>query len=409
MHYNFLDKAQQEADLQDVVNYLQAPLKVIDDLFYKFPKLSLASKVDHSNQDLYQECERILNYHLPNLINNYCSFSMKYRNEHIIKTENKNGCIEKYTAKTLLLNDLAKIIEEINIIETKFNDINKMDFLVTNRMISNLGQQTNLIAPEYETEKVKLQNQFNYSIYSQESQNTPSLLKEPIKKASIVTEPIVEQTMEDNNFPVVSIEKPYNPFFVVGCTFALIVGTFFFLPKHDLHNETVAVKPTPVVVVQPQSRYDRNRDDNYVYVRTVAPSDPVAVLAYNYNINSQLDTIKQNIHDYKLQKISYPINNETILNDTSTINFLKENIRQGYFNIAENTINKNNDSYKITLTNVPEAKCSDIASHTYNHYDVINVNNKNLSGLNIENSGLNSITSHMCELQHNTIELIQTK
>lgn len=419
MHYTFIEKAQQEADLQDVVKYLQEPLKTIEELFYKFPKLSIASKVDHTNQDLYQECERILNYHLPNLINNYCSFSMKYRNEHIIKTESKNGQTEKYTAKTLLLNDLAKIIEEINIIENKFNDINKMDFLVTNRMIAPLGQQPTFIAPEYETEKVALKNQFNYSIYSKETTEIP-INELSLKQQNFISEPFLDNAVSDtvSQFTI-SFFKPKTQILLGICTsliIAMIGGNF--LSK----NVSVKTTPQPVVVSTTvdssynhdytrsnYKKYSRHNYDDYGYDIPPKPIDPIAVLSYNYNINIQLDLIKQKIHNKELQKKSFAINNNTIMNEDTTANNLKNNIATGYFNIMENTITKNNDSYKITLTNVPEAKCSEVASYSYNHYNTININNKNLSGLTIENSALSSITSHMCELQHNTIELINLK
>lgn len=394
MQYTFIEKAQQEPDLQDVVNYLSQPLHIIEELYNKFPKLSLTSKVDDCNQDLYYKCEKILNYFLPNLINNYCHFSLKYRNEHIIKKENTKNGIVQYTAKDLLLNDISKVIEEIYIIEKQFNEHNKFEFLVTNRLVSDLGKKANILNHEleYDTESVNLKNEFDYNSFKKQDMNhvfvktppVPEIKKpEPYVASTKVETPVIQKTQPNGDTTGV------GGFFIVTGT--LLIGVMAaiiaFAPSKKNPETEVVQQPVTTKTVQ----YNTNPQNKY-----------------SYFIINEFPIIKQYIN------VSYAKDNKIIVNNEFISQFdhltdygktaLTENV---VFN--NTTIKNDNDGYTVTLNNVSQDACSThLASH-YNTYQEIKINNKVVNFSNVDPSAIKDFTHLRCELVSTKLELTALK
>lgn len=164
--YEFLEKARLEPDLQDVVQYLNKPLNRLEELLYKYEQINLQAKTKLENMEVYRRIDKILHQHLPYLIDTYCNFSISYRNTKLIKQIKEKEELKNYTAKDLLLRDLSKIMEEINILEDKFNDNNKVHFLVNNRILSDFGNQTEILPSKQQQQvAVQLENKFNYQNY----------------------------------------------------------------------------------------------------------------------------------------------------------------------------------------------------------------------------------------------------
>lgn len=394
MQYTFIEKAQQEPDLQDVVNYLSQPLHIIEELYNKFPKLSLTSKVDDCNQDLYYKCEKILNYFLPNLINNYCHFSLKYRNEHIIKKENTKNGIVQYTAKDLLLNDISKVIEEIYIIEKQFNEHNKFEFLVTNRLVSDLGKKANILNHEleYDTESVNLKNEFDYNSFKKQDMNhvfvktppVPEIKKpEPYVAPTKVETPVIQKTQPNGDTTGV------GGFFIVTGT--LLIGVMAaiiaFAPSKKNPETEVVQQPVTTKTVQ----YNTTPQNKY-----------------SYFIINEFPIIKQYIN------VSYAKDNKIIVNNEFISQFdhltdygktaLTDNV---VFN--NTTIKNDNDGYTVTLNNVSQDACSThLASH-YNTYQEIKINNKVVNFSNVDPSAIKDFTHLRCELVSTKLELTALK
>lgn len=259
MYYDFIEQANKEPDLKDVVTYLIPALSNIEELISKFEKISLKSKTNIENMVLYQEIDKITHHYLPLLINKYCEFSLQYRNKNIIKTIKKNNQTINCTAKDLLLQDIAKIIEEINIIENKFNDINKFDFLVSNRIISNLGNQSTLYSldKECEVESISLENKFNYDTFSKDQLNIMFT-----KPSNTIQLPINSSAESTKNISPDNLQKDIQSedkldqdtifamlFFPIGAVFlawALFSG--------NLGKDKEKISKTPISHTQPQSQ-----------------------------------------------------------------------------------------------------------------------------------------------------------
>ena len=132
-------------------------LRVMEELEQKFQSLSAKNKNKPENTIYSIRRDKIINNYLPKMVDNYCGFSFKYRNENFVKKENtKNGEFQ-YTAKELLLKNLAKVIEQIYILEEDFNQNNKRDLLVQEKILNNFSFSYSMDAAP-----VFLKNKFKY-------------------------------------------------------------------------------------------------------------------------------------------------------------------------------------------------------------------------------------------------------
>lgn len=96
------------------------------------------------------------------MIDSFCNFSFEYRNKNQIKVNE-----DFYTPKEILLKNLAKIIDEVEILEKQFNENNSINFIVQNKIISNYGYQPEIQLGNKELIKngTILDNKFNYEDY----------------------------------------------------------------------------------------------------------------------------------------------------------------------------------------------------------------------------------------------------
>ena len=95
MNPDFYLKAISNPDMQDFFSYLEKPLDIIEELQYSYKLLSVEEKVKNNNMIVYLKTDKMMKKYLPEIVDNFCSFSFKYRNEEIVKTEEtKNQLIE---------------------------------------------------------------------------------------------------------------------------------------------------------------------------------------------------------------------------------------------------------------------------------------------------------------------------
>ena len=159
MKYDFLLKARSNPDLQDFCDYLTKPLQTLEELEYRYKSLPLDIKVKSENMMIHLKIDKIINKYLPNMVDNYCDFSFKYRNENFVKAVNTKDGEKSYTAKEVLLQNLSKLLEEINVLEEEFNGNNKFQLLVQEKILTNLGYATDL---DESPSKIVLENKFKY-------------------------------------------------------------------------------------------------------------------------------------------------------------------------------------------------------------------------------------------------------
>lgn len=415
MQYTFIEKAQQEPDLQEVVNYLSVPLHIIEELYHKFPQLSLTSKVDNCNQELYHKCDRIINYFLPNLINNYCHFSLKYRNEHIIKKEETKDGVIKYTAKDLLLNDISKVIEEIHIIEKQFNEHNKYEFLVTNRLVSDLGKKANILHQEieYDTESVNLKNEFNYNDFKKQDMNHIFVKTNNVPDLPIVQNSNTAIVEEDL---LISLRN-----FFFGAPVAQTVQT----PKNTQENTEanstgsnilpIILLPIAMIVIlslfnmSDGNKKTENQTEKQVVVEQVAPVITQNIDNHSsYFVMNDLASINSYIKQSYKNDNNITVNNDFVLTLDTLLPLTRINFNK-YAVFGETTVNKNNDAYTITLNNISSRGCSHHLQSNYSTYKEIKINNKVIDFKEIEPFAIEQYAHNRCELPSNKIELTALK
>lgn len=168
MTYEFLTKAQSQPDLSDFCEYIQKPLSILEDIQKRYKKLQVSKKVEPENLETYHKVDIILEKHLPEMVDTYCEFSFDFRN-------NKNLDMQGYsslTAKELLLKNLAKVIEEIEIIEKEFNRNNSFNAVVQNKILENYGHKPELCLDtgKVVSNNLQLDNKFDYTKFIEENQ-----------------------------------------------------------------------------------------------------------------------------------------------------------------------------------------------------------------------------------------------
>ena len=193
MTYDFLKKAKEQPDLNDFCDYLKRPLIILEEIQSHYKKLQINKKVEASNLETYYKVDSILEKHLPEMVDNYCNFSFDYRNSKQIDINNLS-----ITPKELLLKNLAKVIEEIELIEKEFNRNNSFNAVVQNKVLEKFGYQPELCLESNSIVKknIELENKFDYDKFVETHQ-----FKNPI--------PEVKKDLEINSEAVPStIEKP---------------------------------------------------------------------------------------------------------------------------------------------------------------------------------------------------------
>lgn len=180
MSYDFLKKAQLQPDLNDFCEYLKKPLSILEEIQIHYKKLQLTKKVEPSNLETYHKVDVILEKHLPEMVDTYCDFSFDYRNS---KSININDI--SLTPKELLLKNLAKVIEEIEIIEADFNRNNSFNAVVQNKILEDYGHKPQLCleSGKVVSNNLQLDNKFDYEEFTKNNQfKKPNLSKAEIPK-----------------------------------------------------------------------------------------------------------------------------------------------------------------------------------------------------------------------------------
>jgi hypothetical protein len=168
MNYEFLTKAQSQPDLSDFCEYLLKPLSILEDIQQRYKKLQVSKKVEPENLETYHKVDVILEKHLPEMVDNFCDFTFDYRNNKSLDMQGYSSL----TAKELLLKNLAKVIEEIEIIEKDFNRNNSFHAVVQNKVLENYGHKPELCLEtgRVVSNNLQLDNKFDYEKFVEANQ-----------------------------------------------------------------------------------------------------------------------------------------------------------------------------------------------------------------------------------------------
>jgi hypothetical protein len=423
MEYTFITQAQQEPDLEDFLNYLKQPLVVIKDLFSKYEQTAKSTNTAITQLEGYAELYKIMYSIFPNLIEHYCSFSFTYRNTVKIKEDSKNKDKEWLTAKELLLINTAKLIEEIYILEKNFNESNKFNFLVDNRLIKNFGIQPDILNIETEPEIV-LPNQFNYQNYmSKHMENIftkpqvviPTLTNNTVEKLKTVedlkiaikdtkTEEISkkhtnEEALADTTFGsydsnestemAIKDDSSNEVAFMGMFLGAIILGVVFWVGASSSHSP----KPVSQIIATAQ-----------VQEAPLPAPEPLDKEAFN-NLSDLTQIIDKFLTEHPKEPLS--------LNYLATAGYIPKdshantNSYNGDLELVDARLFAPHDAYTITMNHVPAKNCQWMAAALSEHVNQIIVNN-NITKGGTFNYNYPSLAS-FCTKPENTIQITNTK
>lgn len=310
---DILNKAQSQQDLQDVVQYLKKPLHLLQELQAQIDSLSRVEKNSISNVEIQKKINNILHTYLPGMLEEYCKFSLEYRNIHIMKHDSN--------AKELLLKNIAKITEETLVLQEDFHESNKFKFLVHEKIVSDLGFARDILG--HKKPMVALKNQFDYQQYI-------------ATHDEIFRKPFISQ--ENDNINMV---------------------------QDIIHDATKNVSHTMLTVL------------TIVLIAMAGYKISGAMaekyrLDYSYNEITQL---KNNLEVLGASSANYDfVENPTIIK-SSLPHYSGKNIFDGDIKIEPYTKVHKNDSYRITYLNVPQKTCRILKNSLKVHFKDVQVNN----------------------------------
>lgn len=414
--YPFIEQAQKEQDLQDFLDYLQEPLVIIHDLMSKYQRIAKHSNIPIEEVQGYSHLHKIIYVVFDKMISNYCSFSFTYRNTVKIKETNKEGQVQSYTAKELLLVNTAKIIEEIYLLEKQFNEGSKFNFLVDNRVISNLGFQTQIIQHEYEPEVV-LVNKFDYKKYM--ATNAEKLFVKPVvHKPVAMHKPVERSTTWSDSTPALPTDNLESIFL-----------------KQPPGEDTLLDPPQSTAAVDNNSAQEENVGGVVLFMMAFVACVGIAVLMSTSTLErpsrhiAPTAVVQQHIEPSPIDKeafnnisqLTQSIESFTVIypNEPLSINYLKTtgfilpeqatniNPYKGSVQLTDATIFTNRDAYTITMDNLPKSSCQWMANELGEHVNHVAVNQHTVKG------GVYSYTfdelGKACDKPANVLKITNTK
>jgi PilS N terminal len=338
MPHDFLLKARSNPDLQDFCDYLTKPLQILEELEYRYKSLPLETKVKPINMMMHLKIDKILNQYLPNMVDNYCDFSFKYRNEHLIKTIKTKERDVSYTVKEVLLQNLAKLVEEIHVLEEDFNENNKFKLLVQEKILNHLGYATDL---DDSPSKIVLENKFKYQ--------DQEIFKKPVKE---LPKEVIKQLPQIPQAQTVNIEKKsfdssriLEFCLVFGFIAVILTATFTMYGKVKVENQILA-EVNNINVLQSGIKSLYTAKESYTGLNNKIISSARIVpdlMAYNDNVNnsfggtvsvkasansSQFDIVYEALPDTACKKLVQDVSAKfsKVMIGAYTIQDFKENI-----------------------------------------------------------------------------------
>lgn len=240
MNYNFYNLAQQEPDLQDVCGYIKPLLSKIEELHHLYENLDVTQKTKANNMSFYLKLDKVIHKYLPELIENYRSFSFDYRNREVIKEEKTKEGLKKYTAKEILLENLATIADEVNILETDFNEKNKVNLLVQKELLKNIGYNNGLKLPDdIQPVKTRFENQFDYKNFKKPEKSIKTVEREKVID-EIKNELLTEIDNKSDEEPQRSGMSLIELTLVLGVITLMVIFMYMLISKVEFKNKSIA-------------------------------------------------------------------------------------------------------------------------------------------------------------------------
>lgn len=207
--YNFIQQAYNQPDLSDA-------MKSLAKLIYKLEFIQ--NKISHSEElkknpevkKIDLTCNQILDKHLPELMNEYCKLTVKYRNEVSVKEKKTREGMKQLTSKDILLADLGHLLEESDILEKALNDNTNHDFLAKSSFITeSFGIQPKILLDGDEAEKkISIENEFDSGGYQDiEMQEFFSEFFKKYPEKKIQNKPVIKSRALEEDKPQIALNS----------------------------------------------------------------------------------------------------------------------------------------------------------------------------------------------------------
>lgn len=397
--YLFYEEIKKEIDLQDLVSYLEDPLKRLKVLELKIEEYATENKNHEDILRLTEEINKLTKVLFPDLIHNYCKLSLEFRNKNVIKQIKNNNHTIGLTSKDLLLKNIAKLIEHIQLMEDKFYKCFSFDFLVDSRVISELGFQKNYL--DEVKELVVLENKYVFS-----KTDADKSIEKTLNKKGTNTK-LLEKNNEEESIDVLLEKKQkderkkeeeqnsFNRF--VGISFlvlAFLITTVAVtlinkdkMKKNDIQSKSRAFISSNLSAEDVKNVLKEINDNinNIKITKELEEKYKESIVIMN-NVNKL-----QNINDK--EKISFKdINYINLINNGFTLSpqkiLLDSNTMK--YNASSYNLQLVNNKVQLKINNLNKEECNFIGLKLTKQYD-IKVGDKTADTTNLKN---------ICEYNH---------
>jgi hypothetical protein len=132
--YEFLQKANDQSDLTGLMPALTRIVLKIDEINGYINNIK-DKKASVQLIECQSKCQQIIKKHLPDLITHYCALTPSYRVKATVNVIKNVEGEKKLTTRDLLTENIARILEEVEIIEKNINENQLGDFMTRSHII----------------------------------------------------------------------------------------------------------------------------------------------------------------------------------------------------------------------------------------------------------------------------------
>lgn len=132
--YEFLQKANDQSDLTGLMPALTRIVLKIDEINGYINNIK-DKKASVQLIECQSKCQQIIKKHLPDLIAHYCALTPSYRVKATVSVIKNVEGEKKLTTRDLLTENIARILEEVEIIEKNINENQLGDFMTRSHII----------------------------------------------------------------------------------------------------------------------------------------------------------------------------------------------------------------------------------------------------------------------------------
>jgi hypothetical protein len=169
--YDFLQKANDQSDLTGLMPALTKIVLKIEEINTYIDNIK-DKRASVELMEFQSKCQQIIQKHLPDLITHYCALTPTYRVKTTVSVLKSVEGERKLTTRDLLVQNLAKMLEEVEIIEKGINENQLNDFMTRSHIIDEaFGVKPKVhLSGDEPIQKIQLESEFDGQTDENESQ-----------------------------------------------------------------------------------------------------------------------------------------------------------------------------------------------------------------------------------------------